>query len=271
MFCENWKHRQALPPFTNRINLSSPFPKNLEHAHKVRWCYPFPNRLVEKVGVSNYEAYYSGNLPHIPKLTSSSHVHPFGIKNPKKHCFVNVILQIIYSVLRYTQQKMNMNNCVKGKISECLFDTAHKTPSAQEVETLNLNLQLSTYNSFFTQSPPIICKAPTANRQRRWASYPTLWSTATLDCVATSREKTIIFNQLHMVNHSWSGVSQEKYTFNHPQKPCILSDGWEVELCIWLCKSIWWSSSRCTNFTPHSARLQLRSKRKNDINSVFEL
>ena len=49
----------------------------------------------EKAGVSNYEAYYSGNLPHIPKLTSSSHVHPFGIKNPKNHCFINVILQII--------------------------------------------------------------------------------------------------------------------------------------------------------------------------------
>ena len=35
-------------PFTNRINLSSPFPKNLKHAHKVRWCYPFPNRLAER-------------------------------------------------------------------------------------------------------------------------------------------------------------------------------------------------------------------------------
>ena len=28
--------------------LSSPFPKNLEHVHKVRWCYPFPNRLAER-------------------------------------------------------------------------------------------------------------------------------------------------------------------------------------------------------------------------------
>ena len=102
----------------------------------------------EKVGVSNHEAYHSGNLPHIPKLTSSSHVHPFGIKNPKNHCFINVILQFIYSVLRSTQQKIYINNCVEGKISECLFDTAHKTPSAQEVETLKL--QLSTYNSFFT-------------------------------------------------------------------------------------------------------------------------
>ena len=43
---------------------------------------------------------------------------------------------------------MYFNNCVKRKISECLFDTSHKTPSAQEVETLKL--QLSTYNSYFT-------------------------------------------------------------------------------------------------------------------------
>ena len=39
---------------------------------------------------------------------------------------------------------MYFNNGVEGKIAECLFDTAHKTHSAQEVETLKL--QLSTYN-----------------------------------------------------------------------------------------------------------------------------
>ena len=42
---------------------------------------------------------------------------------------------------------MYINNCVEGKISECLFDTARKTPSAQEVETLKL--QSSTYNIFY--------------------------------------------------------------------------------------------------------------------------
>ena len=94
------------------------------------------------------QLYYSGNLPHIPKFTSSSHVHPFGIKNPKNHCFVNVILQFIYSVLRFTHQNMYINNCVEGIILECLFNTAHTTPSAQEVETPKL--QLSTYNRFFT-------------------------------------------------------------------------------------------------------------------------
>ena len=99
------------------------------------------------MGIGNYEAYFSGNQPHITKLTSSSHVHPFGIKNPKNHCFFNAILQIIYSVLRSTHQQIYINNCVEGKISECLFDTAHKTPSAQEVETLKL--QLYTDTNFF--------------------------------------------------------------------------------------------------------------------------
>ena len=43
---------------------------------------------------------------------------------------------------------MYFNNCFEGKFSESLFDTAHKTPSAQQVETLKL--QLSTCNIFFT-------------------------------------------------------------------------------------------------------------------------
>ena len=54
---------------------------------------------------------------------------------------------------------MYFNNCVECKFSECLFDTVHKTHSAQEVETLNL--QLSTYNSFFTgETQEDACECP---------------------------------------------------------------------------------------------------------------
>ena len=74
----------------------------------------------EKVGVSNYEVYNSGNLPHIPKLTTSSHVHPFGIRNPKNHCFVNVILQIIFCVLKTTHQK-----CISIIVSKVEFENAY--------------------------------------------------------------------------------------------------------------------------------------------------
>ena len=50
----------------------------------------------------------------------------------------------LFSLLRSTQQSVHINNCVEGKISECIFDTAHKTSSVQDVETLKL--QLSAYN-----------------------------------------------------------------------------------------------------------------------------
>ena len=70
--------------------------------HKSRTCTQSEVKLPlsqqacrENVGVSNYEAFNSGNLPYIPKLTSSSHIHPFRIKNPKNRCFVNVVLLII--------------------------------------------------------------------------------------------------------------------------------------------------------------------------------
>ena len=35
-------------PLHNQNKPIAPFPTNLEHTHKVRWCYPFPNRLVER-------------------------------------------------------------------------------------------------------------------------------------------------------------------------------------------------------------------------------
>ena len=54
---------------------------------------------------------------------------------------------------------MYFNNCVEGKFSECLFDTAHKTPSAQEVKTLKL--QPSTYNIIFTgEAQDDACECP---------------------------------------------------------------------------------------------------------------
>ena len=62
---------------------------------------------------------------------------------------------------------MYFNNCVEGKISECLFDTAHKTHSAQEVETLKL--QLATYNSFFISDMLVSHAADRDHGQRVWA------------------------------------------------------------------------------------------------------
>ena len=68
---------------------------------------------------------------------------------------------------------MYFNNCVEGKISELSFDTEYKTPSAQEVETLKL--QLSTYNRYFTGEPQEdACECLMLlidHGQRVWAMY----------------------------------------------------------------------------------------------------
>ena len=118
---------QCFVKIENIANRSSPFPQKYRTLTQSEMTLPASQQACgEKVGVSNYKAYNSGNLPHIPKLTTSSHDHPFGIRNPKIHCFVNVILQIINSVFRTTHQKMYFNNCVEGKIPECFFDTRIK-------------------------------------------------------------------------------------------------------------------------------------------------
>ena len=99
------KNEIAKPPFTNRINQSSPFPKNLEHAHKVRWCHPFPNRLAErKLGWVTMrpiiQATYHKFLNWLHLVMST-----LLVLRILKITYVNVILKIIYSVLRTTHQK----------------------------------------------------------------------------------------------------------------------------------------------------------------------
>ena len=119
MFCENWKHRQAPPSQTEQTD--RPLLPKISNTH-TEWGDATLSQKAcgEKIGVSNYEAYSSGNLPHIPKLTTSSHIHHFGIRNPKNQCFVNVILQIIYSALRTTHQK-----CIPIIVSQVNFQNAY--------------------------------------------------------------------------------------------------------------------------------------------------
>ena len=93
------------PSHTEQIDRPPPSEKSRTRTQS-EVTLPLSQQAVEeKVGVTNFETYISGDLPHIPKLTISRDVHPFGIRNSKNHCFVSVILQIIYSVLRTTHQK----------------------------------------------------------------------------------------------------------------------------------------------------------------------
>ena len=121
--CENWKHRQAPPPpplQKQNKPISSLSQKSRTRTQSGVTLPHSQHGCGHKVGVSNYEVYNSGNLPHIPQLTTSSHVHPFGIRNLKNRCFFNVILHFFYSVLRTTRRK-----CTSIIVSKVKFQNAY--------------------------------------------------------------------------------------------------------------------------------------------------
>ena len=61
------KHNKPIVPLSQ---------KSPTHTQSEVTLPPSKQTCGEKVGVSHYEVYNSGNLPHIPKLTTSSQVHP---------------------------------------------------------------------------------------------------------------------------------------------------------------------------------------------------
>ena len=75
MFCENWNrqaplHKQNKPIVALSQKSRTRTQSEVMPALSKQACG-------DKMGVSNYDAYNSGNLPQIPKVTSSGHVPTF--------------------------------------------------------------------------------------------------------------------------------------------------------------------------------------------------
>ena len=74
-------------------------------------------------------------------------MHPFGIKNHKNHCYLNLVLQYLYSILRTPDHNWKFESNIEGQISQCLFDIAYNTSCSHGVD--ELKLKLSEYNAFY--------------------------------------------------------------------------------------------------------------------------
>ena len=108
-------------------------------------------------------------------------------------------------------------------------------------------------SSFEAQSPPIIYKAPP-----RIAKAMSKLSDMLIDSHLGQRcyhSWKNIFNQLHIVSQSWSGGLSEKHKFNHSTLTLYTFRGFRGRI-MHLIESIY-LVSRCANFDPHSAALQL--------------
>ena len=116
-----------------------------------------------------------------------------------------------------------------------------------------------------SQSPPIICKDPRIPIGNEQVIQHADWQPPWTASLPVANKQSYLINCTLSVSHEVAGRRENTHVII-PHYPCTLSKGLEEEICIWLSPSIWWPLSRCTNFDPHSAALQVRRKRKIEIN-----
>ena len=75
-----------------------------------------------------------------PPLLINEHKHPFGIKNPKFQCFLNSVLQLIFSVFRNNSYTSPFNSSTEVTLLKCLFHTAHNACNSKDVDALKFQL-----------------------------------------------------------------------------------------------------------------------------------
>ena len=75
------------------------------------------------------------------------HIHLFGIINPKSHCYMNSVTQLLCSILRTIYHNYQFNSSTEGSIHKFLFETAYSAPSSTDVDTHKF--RLLQYDKFY--------------------------------------------------------------------------------------------------------------------------
>ena len=75
-----------------------------------------------------------------PPFHINEHTHPFGICNPKFQCFLNSVLQLIFSIFRTKTYTFEFNSSTEGIILKCLWETAHNARNSKDVDALKFRL-----------------------------------------------------------------------------------------------------------------------------------
>ena len=78
----------------------------------------------------------------------NKHIHPFGIINPKNHCNMNSVIQLLFSILRTISHNFQVNSSTKGSISKFLFEIARRASSSTDVDALKF--RLVQYDKFYS-------------------------------------------------------------------------------------------------------------------------
>ena len=76
------------------------------------------------------------------------HIHPFGIINPKNRCYMNSVIQLLFSILRTIRHNFQFNSSTEGSISKFLFELARSASSSTDVDALKF--RLVQYDKFYS-------------------------------------------------------------------------------------------------------------------------
>ena len=70
----------------------------------------------------------------------NEHKHPFGLKNPKCQCFLNSVLQSMFSIFRNNSYTSLFNSSTEGTLLKCMLETAHNACNSKDVDALKFQL-----------------------------------------------------------------------------------------------------------------------------------
>ena len=87
-------------------------------------------------------------LPVDAHFILNKHIHPFGISNPKNHCYMHSVIQLLFSILRTISQHFQFNSNTEGSISKFLFEIACSASSSTDVDVLKF--RLIQYDEFYS-------------------------------------------------------------------------------------------------------------------------
>ena len=116
-------------------------------------CLVFFNTLAK------YYKYENSNYTHVSRNAEAScylvapfilnkHIHPFGIINPKNHCYMNPVIQLLFSILRTISQNLQFDSSTEGSISKYQFEIACSASSSTDVDALKF--RLVQYDEFYS-------------------------------------------------------------------------------------------------------------------------
>ena len=83
---------------------------------------------------------HSHILPIGSTFILNKHTHPFRMSNPKYHCCLKSVIQLLVSILGTISHNFQFSSSTKGSLSKCLFETAHNASSSTEVDALKFRL-----------------------------------------------------------------------------------------------------------------------------------